>query len=466
MIPHIDLRANTQHVPPNISAATQKNARIALAKRALVVEPLGDVYWQSLRQAAHDLRLHAVTHLDYYLPQLEEKVTRAGGQVHWAIDAEEACRLVQEIAAPRGITRVVKVKSMATEEIELNHALQRSGIQVLETDLGEFIVQLAGVKPSHITAPALHMTKEEIAALFRDKLHVDAPADAQVLTEIARTRLREEFLSAEMGISGGNFLIAETGTLVLLTNEGNGRMCTALPPVHAAIVGIDKVIPDWQSLSVLLKVLARSATGQKMTCYATFITGVSEGGPGEFHLILLDNGRTRILQNELTRETLLCIRCGACLNICPVYNQIGGHSYGASYPGPIGAILSPQLLGTKIAGDLPFASSLCGACGEICPVKIPIPEILLHLRHRVVEGDPVSTAVAPAAARAGGRLGAFALSTPWIYNLGARFLKIVQAPLRREGWLPALPPPFDRWTMARPFPAFRADFRAWWKKRP
>ncbi|HEX7588671.1 MAG TPA: lactate utilization protein B, partial [Anaerolineae bacterium] len=368
-------------------------------------------------------------------------------------------------AAPRKVTRIVKVKSMATEEIELNHALQGAGLQVLESDLGEFIVQLAGVKPSHIIAPALHMTKEEIAALFREKLHVDAPPDPKVLTEIARTRLREEFLSAEMGISGGNFLIAETGTLVILTNEGNGRMCTTLPPVHTAIVGIDKVIPDWQSLSVLLKLLARSATGQKMTCYASFITGVAEGGPREFHLILLDNGRTRILQDELTRETLLCIRCGACLNICPVYNQVGGHAYGATYPGPIGAILSPQLLGTKIAGDLPFASSLCGACGEICPVKIPIPEILLHLRHRVVEGDQTESAVASAPVRMGGRLGSFALGTPWVYKLGARMLKVMQAPLRHEGWLTALPPPFNRWTMARPFPAFRADFRGWWKKR-
>ena len=465
MMPHIDFRANTQRVPPNIPAATQKNARAALVQRAQVVEPLGDAAWQSLRQAAHDLRLHAITHLDYYLPMLEDKVTQAGGQVQWASDAAEARRIVQEIAARRGVTRIVKVKSMATEEIELNHALQGAGLQVLETDLGEFIVQLAGVKPSHITAPALHMTKGEIAALFRDKLRVDAPPDAEVLTEIARTRLREEFLSAEMGISGGNFLIAETGTLVLVTNEGNGRMCTTLPSVHAAIVGIDKVIPDWQSLTVLLKLLARSATGQKMTCYTSFITGVAEEGPREFHLILLDNGRTRILQDELTRETLLCIRCGACLNICPVYNQIGGHAYGATYPGPIGAILSPQLLGTQIAGDLPFASSLCGACGEICPVKIPIPEILLHLRHRVVEGDQIESAVAPAVVRAGGRLGAFALGTPWIYNLGARLLKVFQAPLRREGWLPALPPPFNRWTMARPFPAFRADFREWWKKR-
>ena len=464
MISRIDFRANTRRVPPNISAATQKNARIALIHREEVVEPLGDAYWQSLRQAAHDLRLHAITHLDTYLPVIEENVTKAGGIVHWASDAAEARRIVQEIAAARGVKRIVKVKSMATEEIELNSALQEAGLQVLESDLGEYIVQLAGQKPSHITAPALHMTKEDIAALFRDKLRVDAPPDPLVLTEIARTRLREEFLSAEMGISGGNFLIAETGTLVIVTNEGNGRMCTTLPPVHTAIVGIDKVVPDWQSLSVLLKVLARSATGQKMTAYVSFITGVAEEGPREFHLVLLDNGRTRILQDERARETLLCIRCGACLNICPVYNHVGGHAYGGTYPGPIGAILTPQLLGTKIAGDLPFASSLCGACAEICPVKIPIPEILLHLRHRVVEGDQIEREVAPAVVRAGGKLGALALGTPWLYNFGARLLTILQAPLRRDGWLPALPPPVNRWTMARPFPAFRADFRAWWKK--
>ncbi len=464
-VPRIDFRANTQRVPPNIPAATQKNARTGLLHRAESVHALGDDYWESLRQAAHDLRLHAITHLDYYLPLLEEHVTKAGGVVHWANDAGDARRIVQEIAVARGVQRIVKVKSMATEEIELNHALQDAGVQVLESDLGEFIVQLAGQKPSHLTAPALHMTKEDIAALFRDKLCVDAPADPTVLTEIARTRLREEFLSADMGISGGNFLIAETGTLVILTNEGNGRMCTTLPPVHTAIVGIDKVIPDWQSLTVLLKLLARSATGQKMTAYVSFITGVTQDGPREFHLVLLDNGRTRILQDEHARETLLCIRCGACLNICPVYNHVGGHAYGATYQGPIGAILSPQLLGTKIAGDLPFASSLCGACAEICPVKIPIPEILLHLRRRVVEGDEIERAVAPTVVRAGGKLGAFALGTPWLYNLGARLLKIAQAPLRRDDWLPALLPPLNRWTMARPFPAFRADFRAWWKKR-
>ena len=463
-IPHIDFRANTQRVPPRIPRATQKATSVSLANRTRSVAALGEEYWQSLRQAGHDLRLHALTHLDTYLPMLEENVTKAGGIVHWASDAVEAQRIVQEIAARHGVRRIVKVKSMATEEIELNRALEQAGLQVRETDLGEYIVQLAGDKPVHVTAPALHMTKEEIAALFREKLRVDAPADARVLCEIARVKLREEFLSAEMGISGGNFLVAETGTLVIVTNEGNGRMCTALPPVHAAIVGIDKVIADWEGLAVMLKLLARSVSGQKMSSYVTFVTGVAQEGLREFHLVLLDNGRTRVLQDERARETLLCVRCGACLNICPVYNHVGGHAYGATYPGPIGAILSPQLLGTKIAGDLPFASSLCGACGEICPVKIPIPEILLHLRHRVVEGDQIENAVAPTTVRAGAKFGAFALGTPWLYNLGARVLKIIQLPLRRDGWLPALPPPVNRWTMARPFPAFRAGFRAWWKK--
>ncbi|MCL4489822.1 MAG: LutB/LldF family L-lactate oxidation iron-sulfur protein [Chloroflexi bacterium] len=461
----IDFRANSRRVPANITAATQKNAHTAIAHRAAVVDPLGDEYWQALRQAAHDLRLHAMLHLDQYLPLLEENVVRAGGRVHWAVDAAEARQIVRDIAASHDARRIVKVKSMATEEIELNHALQSDGRQVLETDLGEYIVQMAGVKPSHIIAPALHMTKEDIAALFRDKLKVDAPPDPQVLTEIARTRLRQEFLAADMGISGGNFLIAETGTLVLVTNEGNGRMCTTLPPIHTAIVGIDKGIPSWQSLTVLLKLLARSATGQKMSAYVSFVTGIADEGPREFHLVLLDNGRTRILQDAAARETLLCIRCGACLNACPVYNQVGGHAYGGTYPGPIGAILSPQLLGIAIAGDLPFASSLCGACAEICPVKIPIPEILLHLRRRVVEGDPAEGPAVPFAPRAIGSLAARALASRTLYRVGARGLQIIQTPLRREGWLFSLPPPLNRWTMARPLPAFRSGLRAWWKKR-
>jgi L-lactate dehydrogenase complex protein LldF len=335
--------------------------------------------------------------------------------VHWARDTEEANRIILEIARQHQVRLAVKSKSMVTEEIGLNHAMEAAGIRVLETDLGEYIVQLLGVGPAHIVVPAFHLSKEEIADLFRRKLGVEAPSEAQQLTQIARMKLREEFLAADMGISGGNFLVAETGTVVMVTNEGNGRMCTTVPPLHAAVVGIDKVVPDWESLTVLLKLLARSATGQKLSCYTSFITGPArtkeETGPREYHLILLDNGRSGILRTPETRETLLCIRCGACLNICPVYNNVGGYTYGWPISGPTGAMLAPQILGTKAAG-------------------------------------------------------AIALRTPWLYRLGSQALKWLQAPLRRDGWLPKLPPPLSRWTMARPFPAFAADFRQWWRSRP
>lgn len=465
----IDFRANARQVPPRMPAAVQKATGRFLGIRAASVEALGQDLWEQLRQAGHDLRLHAISHLDHYLALLDTQVTKAGGRVHWAQDAAEARRIVLEIAGQHQVRRVVKSKSMATEEIGLNHALQDAGLRALETDLGEYVIQLAGQMPSHIIAPALHMTKEDIAALFHEKLGVDAPSDPKKLTEIARARLREEFLVADMGISGANFLVAETGTLVIVTNEGNGRLCTTVPPLHVAVVGIDKVVPDWESLNVLLKLLARSATGQKISTYTSFITGPrhtkGEHGPREFHLILLDNGRGRIIADPVARETLLCIRCGACLNICPVYNHVGGHAYGWVYSGPIGAILTPQLLGTAVAASLPFASSLCGACAEICPVKIPIPEILLHLRHRVVEGDAFAGAVVPPLVRAGARASTLALRAPALYNLGSRVLKAIESPLRVDGWLPALPPPLNRWTMVRPLPAFRADFRTWWRSR-
>lgn len=465
----IDFRANTQHVPPTMPAAVQKATGKFLGNRATLVELLGQDLWQELRQAGHDVRLHAITHLDHYLEQAEHAVTKAGGHVHWARDAGEANRIVLEIARQHHAKKVVKSKSMATEEIGLNHAMEAEGIQVIETDLGEYIVQLLGVGPAHIVVPAFHLSKEEIAALFREKLGVDAPPEPQQLTQIARAKLREEFLVADMGISGGNFLVAETGTVVMVTNEGNGRMCTTIPPLHVAVVGIDKVVPDWESLSVLLKLLARSATGQKLSCYTSFISGPpqsqQETGPREFHLILLDNGRSRILKTPETRETLLCIRCGACLNICPVYNNVGGYAYGWPISGPTGAMLAPQILGTQAAGALPFASTLCGACNDICPVKIPITEILLHLRRRVVEGDAIERAVAPAVLRAGAQVGSVALRTPWLYRLGSTLLKWLQVPLARDGWIRKLPPPLNRWTMARPFPAFASDFRTWWRTR-
>ncbi|MFN8470870.1 MAG: LutB/LldF family L-lactate oxidation iron-sulfur protein [Anaerolineae bacterium] len=467
-VTHIDFRANTQHVPPHMPPSVQKATSKFLGNRAALVDIIGQDNWQALRQAGHDLRMHAIDNLDLYLEQVEQRVTEAGGHVHWARDAAEAQQIVLDIAREHGVRRVVKSKSMATEEIELNPALQAADISVVETDLGEYIIQLAGVTPSHIIVPAVHLTKEGIADLFTEKLGIDAPPDPKVLTQIAHERLREEFLNADMGISGANFIVAETGTIVVVSNEGNARMCTTLPPLHVAVVGIDKVVPDMQSLAVLLKLLARSATGQKMSCYTSFITGprreADEGGPQEFHLVLLDNGRTRVLQDEVTRETTLCIRCGACLNTCPVYNSVGGHAYGWVYSGPIGAILAPQLLGTKVASDLPFASSLCGACGEICPVKIPIPQILLRLRHRVMEGDAVEPPVSPSSARAAASAGAAVLASPFLYGAAASMGNVAQAPLVRGGWIQSLPPPLNRWTDVRPFPTVQGGFRAWWQE--
>ncbi len=463
----IDFRANSQHVPPKMVSGVQKATQRFLGNRAALVAQLDT--WQALRQAAHDIRMHTINHLDYYLETLERKVTEAGGQVHWARDGAEANAIFLQIAREHHVKTVVKAKSMASEEIHLNDAFEQAGIHALETDLGEYIIQLAGTGPSHIIVPALHLTKEGIADLFNAKLGVDAPPDPIKLTEIARVKLREEFLRADMGISGANFMVAETGTMVMVTNEGNGRMCTTQPPLHVAIVGIDKVIPDWTSLTVLLKLLARSATGQKITTYTQFITGArraeTENGPQEFHLILLDNGRTKILQDPATREMLKCIRCGACLNICPVYNNVGGHAYGFAYSGPIGAILSPQILGTRAAAALPWASSLCGACADICPVKIPIPDILLHLRHRISEGDAIDRPVVNRTARGAVSAMTAAMSVPWLYRFGAWTLSVMQAPLRRGEWLPHLPPPVNRWTMVRPFPAFKFEFRGWWKNR-
>ena len=464
----IDFRANVQRVPPHIAPSVRKATTRFLGTRANVVSIVVDARWEQLRQAGHDIRLHTLEHLDFYLTRLEENVASAGGIVHWARDAAEARQIVLDIAREHNVKRAVKVKSMATEEIGLNHALIDAGIQTLETDLGEYIVQLAGEGPSHIIVPAVHLTKEGIADLFTQKLGVNAPPDPLELCAIARAKLREEFLSADLGISGANFLVAETGTLVIVTNEGNGRMCTTLPPLHIAVVGIDKVVPDFESVNVLLKLLPRSATGQKISTYTSFITGprrsTEEGGAQEFHLVLLDNGRTRVLRDQVARETLLCIRCGVCLNVCPVYNNVGGHAYGAVYSGPIGSILAPQLLGVASAGDLPFASSLCGACADYCPVKIPIPKILLRLRHRVAEGDHVQGAITSAPTRAGARAGSFALSQAFVYEFGSQIVKIFQAPFQRAGWLNHLPPPAHRWTMTRPLPAFNANFRAWFRK--
>jgi len=464
---YIEFAEYSEHVPTNIPAAVQQATARFLGNRQLRIGEMPQ--WEELRQAASDIRLHTLLNLDSYLEKLEQQVTQAGGTVHWAEDAEAARQIVLGLARQHNVKTAVKVKSMATEEINLNHAFEQAGIEAIETDLGEFIIQLAGMGPSHIIVPAVHMKKEEIAQLFQEKLGVDAPPDPIKLTAIARTALREKFLNAEMGISGANFLVAETGTLVIVTNEGNGRMCTTLPDLHVAVVGIDKVVPDWESLTVLLKLLARSATGQKITTYTSFMTGPrrqeGESGPKEFHLVMLDNGRSKILQDPVGRDVLKCIRCGCCLNVCPVYKNVGGYAYGWFISGPIGAIFSPQVLGTEAARELPFASSLCGACVDVCPVKIPITQILLHLRRRVVEGDSIAPASAAPMVRSGAKLGALAFGVPWLYKLGTQLLPVLMAPLAKAGWIKALPAPANRWTRVRPFPAFAGGFRQWWHRR-
>ena len=464
---YIAFEEYSEHVPGSIPSAVQQATNRFLAGRAARVAELPQ--WEELRQIGSDIRLHTIENMDVYLLQMEERVKAAGGHVHWAQSAEDANRIVLQIAKEHNVKMAVKSKSMATEEIGLNHALEQAGIQAIETDLGEYIIQLAGTGPSHIIVPAVHLKKEEIAALFSEKLDIHAPTDPLELARIAREILREKFINADMGISGGNFLIAETGTLVMVTNEGNGRMCSTMPDLHVAVVGIDKVIPDWESLTVFLKLLARSATGQKLSTYTQFITGPrreeGEFGPKEFHLVLLDNGRSNVLKDPVGREVFKCIRCGACANVCPVYKNVGGFAYGWFISGPIGAILTPQMLGTRAARELPYASTLCGACADVCPVKIPIPTILRHLRRRVAQGDEFVEPTLPAPIRLTAGLASLALAQNWIYRFGTRLLPSMMSIFERGGWIPRGPYPLSRWTSARPLPAFTAGFRAWWKKR-
>ena len=462
---YIGFEEYSQHVPVSIPSAVQQATNRFVSGRAARVAELPQ--WEELRKIGSDIRLHTIENMDVYLIQLEENVRAAGGHVHWAETAEAANRIVVQIAQEHHVKTAVKSKSMATEEIGLNHVLEKAGIQAIETDLGEYIIQLAGTGPSHIIVPAVHLKKEEVAALFSEKLDIHAPTDPIELARIAREVLREKFLHAGMGITGGNFLVAETGTLVMVTNEGNGRMCSTMPDLHVAVVGIDKIIPDWESLTVFLKLLARSATGQKLSTYTQFITGprreAGEFGPKEFHLVLIDNGRSDILKDPVGREVFKCIRCGACANVCPVYKNVGGFAYGWFISGPIGAILSPQMLGTQAARELPFASTLCGACAEVCPVKIPIPAILLHLRRRVAQGDAFALPAVSMPIRATASLSSFALSQSWVYRVAGRLLPLINPFFRRNNWLSGMPYPLSRWTKVRPLPLFGARFRSWWK---
>ena len=370
-------------------ADSQLRANLARAtttirdKRARVVAELPD--WEELRAAGSAIKDAALLSLDDHLLQLESAVLAAGGHVHWARDGNEACGVVAAIAHAHGVDEVVKVKSIATDEIELNERLASEGVLAVETDLAELIIQLDDDFPSHILVPAIHRNRAEIRDIFRRELGLEELSDEPAaLTEAARLHLRAKFLSARMGVSGANFAVAETGSVCVFESEGNGRMCTTLPEVLVTVMGVEKLVPTWRDMEVFLQLLPRSSTGERMNPYTSVWSGVAGDGPREFHLILVDNGRVQTLADEVGRQALRCIRCSACLNVCPVYARVGGHAYGSVYPGPIGAILTPQLEGIENARSLPYASSLCGACGEVCPVKIEIPRLLTHLRAREV----------------------------------------------------------------------------------
>jgi len=413
------------------------------AKRARIVSELPD--WQELRDAGSAIKADVMANLDTYLLQFEQALTAAGATVHWARDGGEACAVVADVARAHGVSEVVKVKSLTTDEIELNSALAQHGIHALETDFAELILQLDGDWSSHILVPAIHRNRTEIRDLFKRTIAPDIESDdPAVLAEASWRYLRGRFLDAKVGVSGANFGVAETGTLCVVESEGNGRMCTTLPPVLVSILGIEKLVPTFTDLEVFLQLLPRSSTGERMNPYTSLWTGVTDSdGPQELHVVLLDNGRTRVLRDEIGRQALHCIRCSACLNVCPVYTRTGGHAYGSVYPGPIGAILTPQLIGIENAPSLPFASSLCGACYEVCPVKIDIPRVLLHLREQAVD----------TAGKPGERFAMRAMG--WIFGRASRLrfaqhlARLLQRPLIRSGVIRRLPPPFAAWTRTR-----------------
>ena len=441
----------------------------------------GFTHAEEVRDHARAIRAHTVARLGDYLRQFEAAVTARGGHVHWAETAEQAEAIVAGIAREHGCRTAVKSKSMVSEEIELNDALAKAGVDVLETDLGEFIVQIDHDHPSHIVAPIIHKSKEQVAESFRTKLGAadDDLKDVPSMTAFARRTLRAGFLKADMGISGGNFGVAETGSLCIVTNEGNGRLTTTLPRVHVALMGIERLVPTLGDLGVMLQILGRSAMGQKLTVYTNIISGPRRRdgssraglpprqgtdesyGPEHFHVVLVDNGRSKLLGGELA-EILYCIRCGACLNACPVYQQVGGHAYGSVYPGPVGAVLTPGLRGLGEWSDLPQASSLCGACREVCPVRIDIPRMLLSLRDRsTTEGET------PSWVTAGLWLLRYVAERPRLFRTAQRAARLASRAVARDGWIRFVPGHLARWTDRRDFPALASrSFMDRWEARP
>ncbi len=460
---HFYDRTDAALADPNLQLALDRATVKFRASRAGAID--GMIDGRIVRDHARAARASALARLDEHLEALQAKIEAVGGHVHWAADGAAARRIIGGLARDKGVRRIVKGKSLASEEVHLNQALEEAGLVVVETDLGEYIVQLAGETPSHILAPAIHKTREQVRDLFHEKLGMPPTDEIAVMTRTARDCLREEFLRADMGITGVNFGVAETGAIVLVTNEGNGRLTSGAPRIHVAIMGIERVAATTEDLLVMLQVLARSATGQKLSVYTTLLTGPARpedpDGPEEFHLVLLDNGRSRILGGEYA-ESLFCIRCGACLNVCPVYQEIGGHAYNATYPGPIGAVLTPNLEGLDQDNKwLPQASSLCGACQEACPVHIRIPDMLLKLRR-----DSVEQLGAPVMERLGMRAWRIGMSTTGLFKAGQKLSRTGLRMLERRGKIRRLPPPLSGWTESRDFPPFaRTPFRERWAAR-
>jgi L-lactate dehydrogenase complex protein LldF len=444
----------------HLGAALERVGGLLKARRASAFASLPDA--DALRDDARRAKFETLRDLPAALTRFEERLRANGAEVHWAETAADANAIVVDLARRHAVRRIAKGKSMVSEETHLNAALEAAGLEVVETDFGEYIVQLAGDRPSHIVAPIIHMTRGDVGRVMHQRLQTPYSDDPLTLGRYARERLRDVFLTADMGISGANFGVVETGTICLVTNEGNGRMVTTLPRIHVVLMGIEKLIPTLADLDRFLKLLARSATGQNLSVYTTLINGPrrtgDECGPQHVHVILLDNGRSRVLATDRA-EVLGCIRCGACMNACPVYTSIGGHAYGDTYPGPIGAVLTPALRGLDAWSELAGASSLCGACRDVCPVRLDIPRMLLSLRR------DAAPSTAPRWLRAGMRVFGWSMTRPRMHavltGLARRALRLRE----RDGWISALPGPGKSWTASRDLPApAAASFAEQWRR--
>ncbi len=453
---------------PRLQKALGNVSHGFIEKRRKALGKLAESEFEALRSAARAIKDHTLSHLDEYLLRFEEQVVASGGQVHWAQTPEQARSAIVEICKSAGARRVAKGKSMVGEEVALNEALEAAGLEAIETDLGEYIVQLAGEPPSHIIAPAIHKNRDDIAKLFRahhTQYGLTTPLETpRAIVDEARAVLRDKFLSADVGITGANVMIAETGSAVIVTNEGNGDLSASLPRVHIVIAGIEKVVPTLEDATVLLRLLSRSATGQDFTAYTSWFTGPrreeEREGPEQFHVVLLDNGRSAMLGSEF-RDMLRCIRCGACLNHCPVYGAVGGHAYGWVYPGPMGSVLTSLMAGMKTARDLPNASTLCGRCEAVCPMSIPLPELLRQLRQKQHEAR-LDAPMARWSLRAWAAMARRPRLYRWASSAGARMLGRLG---KRRGRLSRLPLA-GNWTQVRDLPAPQGEtFQAAWRRR-